>query len=54
MWIVDISNPAKPREVKYLKSGTGSYVGEGVQAIGLKTAKYTGDVMVISGVEAHP
>ena len=48
VWIVDISDPQKPREVKYLNTGAGSYVGEGVQAVGLKTAGYTGDVMVIS------
>jgi hypothetical protein len=48
VWIVDISDPRNPREVKYLKTGKGSYVGEGVQALALQTPKYTGDVLVIS------
>ena len=48
VWIVDISDPKRPREVKYLRTGDGGYVGEGVQAIRLNTPKYTGDVLVLS------
>jgi hypothetical protein len=48
VWIVDISDPEKPREVKFLATAQHSYVGEGVQAIRLETPKFTGDVLVYS------
>lgn len=48
VWIVNIADPAHPREVKYLQTGRDSYVGEGVQAIHLSTPQYTGDVLVMS------
>jgi hypothetical protein len=44
--VIDISNPASPREVGFIPTAEGSFVGEGVQVIHLKTRAFTGDVLV--------
>ena len=46
--VVDISNPAAPREVASITSPVGTYTAEGLQAIHLDTAAFTGDVLVVS------
>jgi hypothetical protein len=44
--VVDISDPAKPRETGFIVAKEGSAPGEGVQAVKLNTASFTGEVLV--------
>lgn len=44
--VVDIRNPAHPREVGFIGSKEGSYPGEGVQALRVDTAAFSGDILV--------
>jgi hypothetical protein len=44
--VVDIADPAKPREVAFIPSKEGSYAGEGIQSLRLTTPAFTGDVVV--------
>ncbi|HVL84671.1 MAG TPA: PA domain-containing protein [Pseudonocardia sp.] len=44
--VVDVRDPAAPREVAFVPSKEGSYPGEGVQALAVDTPKFTGDILV--------
>ena len=44
--VVDIEDVAAPREVAFIQAKEGSYPGEGVQALSIKTAAFTGDILV--------
>ncbi|MDQ3709319.1 MAG: hypothetical protein M3387_08490 [Actinomycetota bacterium] len=44
--VVDIADPAKPRELGFIQSKEGSYAGEGVQAINLSTPSFNGQILV--------
>ena len=44
--VVDISDPANPREVAFIPSKEGSYPGEGTQVTSISTPSFTGDVLV--------
>jgi hypothetical protein len=44
--VVDIRNPARPKEVAFVGSKEGSYPGEGVQALSISTPAFTGDILV--------
>ena len=44
--VVDIADPAQPREIAFINSKEGSYPGEGVQVINLTTPSFSGDVLV--------
>ena len=44
--VVDLANVAAPKEVGFIASKEGSYPGEGVQALSISTAAFTGDVLV--------
>jgi len=44
--VVDIKNPASPKEVAFIGSKEGSYPGEGVQALHIDTPKFNGDILV--------
>jgi hypothetical protein len=44
--VVDISDPAQPREVAFIQAKEGSYPGEGVQALNLTTPAFNGDLLV--------
>ena len=44
--VVDISNPAQPRERAFIQSKEGSYPGEGVQALNLTTRSFNGQILV--------
>jgi hypothetical protein len=48
VYIVDISNPSNPVEVGFIPTASGSFVGEGVQAISLNTPAFRGDILVIN------
>ncbi|HEY5986850.1 MAG TPA: hypothetical protein VIV12_10805, partial [Streptosporangiaceae bacterium] len=47
-YVVDISDPAHPKEVGFIPAHAGSYVGEGVHAIHIDTAYFTGDVLALN------
>jgi hypothetical protein len=44
--VVDISNPASPKETGFIVSKEGSAPGEGVQAVKLSTSSFQGEVLV--------
>ena len=44
--VVDIADPAQPRELAFIQSKEGSYPGEGVQALNLTTPSFNGDLLV--------
>jgi hypothetical protein len=44
--VVDISDVGAPAEVAFIPSKEGSYPGEGVQALSIDTASFTGDILV--------
>jgi hypothetical protein len=44
--VVDIRNPAMPKEVAFIVSKEGSAPGEGVQALSISTKSFTGDILV--------
>ena len=44
--VVDVRNPAAPKEVAFIQSKEGSYPGEGIQTISISTPKFTGDILV--------
>jgi len=44
--VVDIADPAKPREVAFIQSKEGSAPGEGVQSIDLTTPAFKGQILV--------
>ncbi len=44
--VVDVSNPASPREVKFIRSKPGSYPGEGIQTVNITTPKFSGDILL--------
>ena len=45
-YTVDIANPASPTEVGFTAFPPDSYPGEGMQALHLSTASFTGDILV--------
>jgi hypothetical protein len=46
--VVDVSSPEQPRRAAFIESPGFGYVTEGVHALHLDTAAFTGDVLVIS------
>ncbi|MGH3713473.1 MAG: PA domain-containing protein [Micromonosporaceae bacterium] len=48
VYVFDISNVAQPKQVNFIRTGTNSYVGEGVQVVHIDTPKYTGDVLAMN------
>lgn len=44
--VVNVQNPAAPREVAFIQAKEGSYPGEGVQALSIDTPKFKGDILV--------
>ena len=48
MFVVDISDPANPKQVAFVPSELGSYPGEGSQVISIDTPAFKGDVLTIN------
>jgi hypothetical protein len=44
--VVDIRDPANPREVAFIGSKEGSFPGEGIQALSINTPQFKGDILV--------
>ncbi len=51
--VVDIKDPANPKEVAFIKSKEGSYPGEGVQALNITTPKFSGDILVTNNEKCN-
>jgi hypothetical protein len=48
VYVVDISDVSKPKQINFIRTGTNSYVGEGVQVVHIDTPKFTGDVLAMN------
>ena len=48
VYVIDISDPANPREVGFIRTQQDTLVGEGMQVVHLDTAEFTGDVLVMN------
>jgi hypothetical protein len=44
--VVDVRNPAAPKEAAFIQAKEGSYPGEGIQALHIDTSAYSGDILV--------
>ena len=51
--VVNIADPARPREVSFIGSKTGSYPGEGVQALRISTSAFTGNILVTNNEKCN-
>jgi hypothetical protein len=48
VFVVDIKDPANPKEVGFIASPVGTYPGEGSQVISMNTASFKGDLLTIN------
>lgn len=48
VYVFDISNPAAPKQINFIRTANDSYAGEGVQAIHLSTQSWTGDLLAFN------
>lgn len=48
VYVVDISKVDKPKKIGFIPTGEGSYVGEGVQVISVKSRAFKGDVLTFN------
>jgi hypothetical protein len=46
VYVFDISNPAAPKQINFIRTNNNSYVGEGVQVINITTPQFSGDVLI--------
>jgi hypothetical protein len=48
VYVIDISDPANPREVGFISTHQDTLVGEGMQVVHVTTPEFTGDVLVLN------
>ncbi len=53
VYVVDITDPAAPKQVAFIQSKQGSYPGEGVQSLHVDTPAFTGDVLVTNNEKCN-
>ncbi len=46
VYVFNISNPAAPKQINFIRAANNTYVGEGVQVIHVDTAAYNGDLLI--------
>jgi len=46
VYVFDISNPAQPKQINFIRTNNNSFVGEGVQVIHVDTAYFNGDLLI--------
>ncbi len=46
VYVFDISNPAAPKQVNFIRAANDTYVGEGVQVITVNTVAFKGDLLL--------
>ena len=51
--VVDINNVSAPKEVAFIRAKTGSYPGEGVQALHIDTPAFKGDILVTNNEKCN-
>jgi len=54
VYVFNISNPAKPKQINFIRTSNDSYVGEGVQVIHIDTPAFTGDVLAMNNEICGP
>ena len=47
-WVIDISDPANPRQVNFIPMPQDTRPGEGMQVIHIETKQFTGDLLVMN------
>ena len=47
-WVIDISNPAAPKEVGFIAMPQDTRPGEGMQVVHVETSKFTGEILVMN------
>ncbi len=48
VYVFDITNPSKPKQINFIRTANDSYSGEGVQAVHLSTPLWTGDLLAFN------
>jgi hypothetical protein len=48
VYVVDIRNPRRPKEVTFIPAVAGNYHGEGAQVISVHTRTFTGDLLAVN------
>jgi hypothetical protein len=48
VYVFDISNPASPKQINFIRTTNDSYSGEGVHALHLSTSAWTGDLLAFN------
>ncbi len=48
VYVFDINNPAKPKQINFIRTANDSYSGEGIQALHLSTSAWTGDLLAFN------
>jgi hypothetical protein len=48
VYVIDISDPANPHEVGFIRTHQDTLVGEGMQVVHVTTSEFTGDVLVLN------
>jgi len=48
VYVVDIRNPRKPKEVTFIPALAGNYHGEGAQVISVQSRTFTGDLLAVN------
>jgi hypothetical protein len=48
VYVIDISDPANPQEVGFIRTHQDTLVGEGMQVVHVTTPEFTGDVLVLN------
>ena len=48
VYVIDISDPANPREVGFIRTHQDTLVEEGMQVVHVTTPEFTGDVLVLN------
>jgi hypothetical protein len=54
VYVFDISNLAKPKQINFIRTSNDTYVGEGVQVIHIDTPAFTGDVLAMNNEICGP
>ena len=48
VYVMDIRNPAAPKQIAFVRAANGSYAGEGSQALELSTPAFDGDLLLFN------
>ena len=48
VYVFDISSPANPKQINFIRTANDSYSGEGIQAVHLSTPAFTGDLLAFN------